>query len=160
MKTLMSLCALALAAAAMVAVNAVLTRLFAGFRPDPRWVVLAILILPPLYFLPAILAAAKAHPQGAAIFFVDALLGWTLIGWVVALVWAAGAPGEQKPYRPLFPPAKPIAPAAPAATPDSAALALETLMARHFRGEITEAEYLDGRQLILDQWPPAPLAAV
>ena len=39
-----------------------------------------------LYFLPAIIANEKR--QGCAIGVLNLLLGWTIIGWVVALVWA------------------------------------------------------------------------
>ena len=41
-----------------------------------------------LYFLPVILARKWHHTQTLWIFFLNALLGWTLIGWVVALAWA------------------------------------------------------------------------
>ena len=39
-----------------------------------------------LYFLPAF--AGRSKRNAAAIFALNLLLGWTLIGWVVALVWA------------------------------------------------------------------------
>jgi hypothetical protein len=39
-----------------------------------------------LYFLPSIIGARKRN--AGAIFALNLLLGWTLIGWVVALVWA------------------------------------------------------------------------
>lgn len=41
-----------------------------------------------LYFLPTILAFGKGHHNRAAIACLNVLLGWTLLGWVVALVWA------------------------------------------------------------------------
>lgn len=41
-----------------------------------------------LYFLPTIVAVRRNHPQKNAIFVLDLFLGWTLLGWVVALVWA------------------------------------------------------------------------
>jgi len=41
-----------------------------------------------IYFLPAIVAGRRHHHNFGAIFVLDLLLGWTLIGWVVALVWA------------------------------------------------------------------------
>lgn len=40
------------------------------------------------YFLPAIIAAARSKRDLASIFVLNLLLGWTAIGWVVALVWA------------------------------------------------------------------------
>jgi MYXO-CTERM domain-containing protein len=39
-----------------------------------------------LYFLPAFVGRRKQN--FGAIFVLNLLLGWTLIGWVVALVWA------------------------------------------------------------------------
>ena len=41
-----------------------------------------------LYFLPAIVANRRGHPATAALTALNLLLGWTLIGWVAALVWA------------------------------------------------------------------------
>lgn len=41
-----------------------------------------------LYFLPSIIAGKRGHRNGAAIGIVNLFLGWTLIGWVVALAWA------------------------------------------------------------------------
>ena len=40
------------------------------------------------YFLPAIIAFAKSKRDAGAILVLNIFLGWTLIGWVVALVWA------------------------------------------------------------------------
>jgi hypothetical protein len=41
-----------------------------------------------LYELPAIVAYRKKHPRFLAILCLNILLGWTIIGWIVALVWA------------------------------------------------------------------------
>jgi hypothetical protein len=41
-----------------------------------------------LYFLPAIIAAARHHPQSVVIFVLNLLVGWTFLGWVAAIVWA------------------------------------------------------------------------
>lgn len=40
-----------------------------------------------LYFLPTIIAAASKLKNAAAIIAINTLLGWTLLGWVGALVW-------------------------------------------------------------------------
>jgi Superinfection immunity protein len=50
-----------------------------------------------LYFLPAIVAAIRHHPNQNAIFIQNLLLGWTILGWIVALVWAntAVAPHDR-----------------------------------------------------------------
>jgi hypothetical protein len=44
-----------------------------------------------LYFLPWIIANHRHHPQQTPIFALNLLLGWTLIGWVIAIVWALTA---------------------------------------------------------------------
>lgn len=43
---------------------------------------------PLLYFLPALEARARKHPNLTAIELVNIFLGWTLVGWVCALAWA------------------------------------------------------------------------
>jgi hypothetical protein len=45
-----------------------------------------------MYFLPAIIAAARQHRQTLAIFALNLLLGWSVIGWIIALVWSLTAP--------------------------------------------------------------------
>jgi hypothetical protein len=42
-----------------------------------------------LYFLPSIIALARSKRDTLAIFLLNLFLGWSVIGWVVALVWAA-----------------------------------------------------------------------
>ena len=42
-----------------------------------------------IYFVPTIIAALKRKRNWLAIFLLNLFLGWTLIGWVVALIWAA-----------------------------------------------------------------------
>ena len=41
-----------------------------------------------LYFLPAILAFARSKRDAMSILVLNFFLGWTAIGWVIALVWA------------------------------------------------------------------------
>jgi tetratricopeptide (TPR) repeat protein len=50
-------------------------------------IILGILALV-LYFLPTILSLILRRRNTLAIFAMNLLLGWTLVGWVVALVWA------------------------------------------------------------------------
>ena len=42
-----------------------------------------------LYFLPSIIALARTKRDTLAIFLLNFFLGWSVIGWIVALVWAA-----------------------------------------------------------------------
>jgi len=41
-----------------------------------------------LYFLPSILAFARNKRDTTSIVLLNFFLGWTAIGWVIALVWA------------------------------------------------------------------------
>jgi len=41
-----------------------------------------------LYFLPSILANRRHDPKYESILLFNFLLGWTVVGWVIALVWA------------------------------------------------------------------------
>lgn len=44
-----------------------------------------------IYFLPAFNASSRKHPNTSSIFLLNLFLGWTLVGWVAALVWSASA---------------------------------------------------------------------
>lgn len=41
-----------------------------------------------VYFLPAIIANNRNHHNKGAVFALNLLLGWTLLGWIGALVWS------------------------------------------------------------------------
>ncbi|WLG64855.1 superinfection immunity protein [Pseudomonas sp. FP1762] len=51
------------------------------------------------YFLPSFNAFSRKHPDRWPIFMLDLFLGWTLIGWVVSLVWSVSSitsPGKPR----------------------------------------------------------------
>ena len=59
-----------------------------------------------VHFLPTIIAFRRNHPNKVAIFLVNLFLGWTVLGWVAALVWSATSTqtvvvvqGQQQPPR-------------------------------------------------------------
>ena len=60
-------------------------RLLAGF--------LLISLSLAVYFTPTLVAFGRDHYNRGAIFVLNLLLGWTLFGWVAALVWACMNPG-------------------------------------------------------------------
>jgi len=41
-----------------------------------------------MYFLPTIIAVVRNKRDFGAIFVLNLLLGWSVIGWIIALVWA------------------------------------------------------------------------
>jgi len=61
-------------------------------RPEKIGVgIVATLLLaaaPLVYFLPALVAEQRCHRNAMVITVTNLFLGWTFLGWVVALVWA------------------------------------------------------------------------
>jgi hypothetical protein len=65
--------------------------------------VIAVVILI-VYFVPGINATSRKHPNAGAIWLLNIFLGWTGLGWLVALIWSAtgtdgskAAPGAPSP---------------------------------------------------------------
>jgi hypothetical protein len=50
---------------------------------------LAIAII--IYFIPNWIASVRKHHNANAIFITNLLLGWTALGWIVALIWSLTA---------------------------------------------------------------------
>ena len=48
-----------------------------------------------MYFLPAIVAHHRQHVSFGAIFLINALLGWSIIGWVLCFAWACSGYTRQ-----------------------------------------------------------------
>lgn len=49
------------------------------------------------YFLPAVIAFSRGVPNKGSVLVLNLFLGWTLVGWVVALAMAARS-HQQRPY--------------------------------------------------------------
>lgn len=41
------------------------------------------------YFIPTCVAGFRRHHNAFAIFLLNLFLGWTGLGWIAALIWAA-----------------------------------------------------------------------
>jgi hypothetical protein len=52
-----------------------------------------------LYLAPAIVAAWRARDDAFAITIVNVLLGWTIVGWIAAFVWARHPVSERRMSR-------------------------------------------------------------
>jgi hypothetical protein len=63
----------------------------------------ALLLIPfgAIHFLPTIIAALRNSRHVVAIFLINLFLGWTVIGWIVALIWACTS---QPKYVPVYGP--------------------------------------------------------
>ncbi len=80
-----------------------------------------------VYFLPTIFAVFRHHANALAIFLIDLLLGWTVVGWIGALVWTLATPA-----------------AAPATV--ASGNALDIARQRYAQGEISLNEFNDIKQ--------------
>lgn len=49
---------------------------------------LLVVLIFAFYFLPSLIAFLRNHKNKLAIFLLNLLLGWTVLGWVVSLVWS------------------------------------------------------------------------
>lgn len=61
---------------------------FLSASAGPMIVFLFVLVAVLVYFLPTFVAASRGHHQYEAILVLNLFLGWTFLGWVLALVWA------------------------------------------------------------------------
>ena len=49
---------------------------------------LLIILIFVFYFLPTLIAFLRQHKNSLAIFLLNLFLGWTVRGWVIALIWS------------------------------------------------------------------------
>ena len=56
---------------------------------------LGLLVLIPSYMLPTLIANSRSAKYFAGIAILNIFLGWTLLGWVGALIWAVSSPGAS-----------------------------------------------------------------
>jgi hypothetical protein len=61
---------------------------------------MVLLIICLAYFVPTVVASVRGHHNQGAIFALNLLLGWTLLGWVAAFVWACTATEGRKKVAP------------------------------------------------------------
>jgi hypothetical protein len=94
-----------------------------------------------LYFLPTIVGYNKSN--AGAIFLLNLFLGWTFIGWVVALVWAS----TTEPPRQVVPPSYNTSKPSSLSSVDEI-MKLNTLREK---GAITEIEYQKEKERILSR---------
>ena len=111
-------------------------------------VILAICVF--FYLLPGIVASNRKHPQAGAIWVLTLCLGWTLVGWVVALVWASTNSQRVVLERPAFAATPPPAPA-----PRSAAEEIEQFARLKNSGVISAEEFEAKKRQLLGLTSPA-----
>jgi hypothetical protein len=57
------------------------------------------LLIAAAYGLPALLAVYRRHRRAEAIAIVNLFLGWTVVGWLAALVWAFRSRSRRASHR-------------------------------------------------------------
>jgi hypothetical protein len=75
---------------AMAVVPAIIASGSDGQHVEPGGIIL-LFVIGGIYLLPTIIASVRSHQQVAAIAALNILLGWTLLGWVIAFVWSLTA---------------------------------------------------------------------
>ncbi|MET4106006.1 superinfection immunity protein [Hymenobacter sp. UYP22] len=98
---------------------------------------LTIVLMGGIYFLPSIIGRKKR--QAMSIFALNLLLGWTVLGWIGALIWAMSSDTPQVVVKPVV------------HTPVSVADELTKLQALRENGTLSETEYQQQRQRLLNQ---------
>ncbi|MFI5096267.1 MAG: superinfection immunity protein [Candidatus Acidiferrales bacterium] len=56
------------------------------------WILLLLSLV--IYFIPSMWAASKHSNKSTGIFLLNLLLGWTVIGWIGALIWAGSVESD------------------------------------------------------------------
>lgn len=63
-------------------------------EPGVYFVTLTPFLLIVGYFLPSFIAGMRKKKNTNSVFILNLFLGWTLVGWVIALVWAVSKDNE------------------------------------------------------------------
>lgn len=96
-----------------------------------------------VYLLPSFIAMKLDHPKVGNVLLVNLLLGWTVLGWVLALIWSftkppAHSPAQRLPVIEGQPPSQMAATYAAAVAPASAATAAGGLVACPWCAELIQ----------------------
>ena len=57
--------------------------------------VLIVFVCLVLYLLPSLVARHRKHKNGIPILLINICLGWSVIGWLIALIWSASSYVEE-----------------------------------------------------------------
>jgi len=50
--------------------------------------IINIVVIQLIYYLPSLVTIVRKRPDILKIFLFNMLLGWTIIGWILALMWS------------------------------------------------------------------------
>jgi len=77
-------------------------RAIRGLSHEPSIAPALLFIFAAIYFVPAIVAVVRHHNNKGAIIVLNIFLGWTVLVWIMALVWASTSntrAGDQRRIR-------------------------------------------------------------
>ncbi len=74
-----------------------LSQRFPGYED---WTIVLLPVLLIAYFTPALIAVLRQHRFSTAIGLINFFLGWTLVGWLAAIVWAVNKDVRETPKDP------------------------------------------------------------
>ncbi|MFY3630377.1 superinfection immunity protein [Achromobacter xylosoxidans] len=105
------------------------------------------------YFLPSIEASLRKQPNMVSIALVNVFLGWTLVGWVVAMAWGCAARQERQlgaAPKDVMPPKPDVSPTRPASAPSaSVADELRKLADLKQQGILSDEEFAAQKARVL-----------
>lgn len=129
-----------LKALAVLGACTVAIALFVGLQTNTGAGALLLIILVFLYFIPTGVAFARGTSLRVGALVVNVVFGWTIIGWVIALVMAVtGSTATTAIAVVAVPPAPPL----------GTATDLIQLSELHDRGALTDAEFAQAKQRLL-----------
>jgi hypothetical protein len=105
----------------------------------------SLLFVPAMYMLPTYEAWSREHPNLVPIALVNVFLGWTLVGWVAAIVWALKRSESQQQL--------PVAPIVQSASPGAISVAdeLQKLATLREKGLLSDDEFATQKSLLLSR---------
>ncbi|OOQ61129.1 superinfection immunity protein [Mucilaginibacter pedocola] len=109
--------------------------------PELILILVVLLLTFPLYFLPSILGRKKHN--STSIFLLNLFLGWTAVGWIVALIWALSNDAPPVIFNNIPPPQAP--------REKSKADELTKLARLHSDGVLTQEEFDTEKRKLLSQ---------
>jgi len=110
-----------------------------------------------MYFTPGIVATMRKHPSVLAIWACNFFLGWTVVGWIVTLIWALGRAFNASPQNivvtqvnaPVAAPPRADSVAPSKLTPQQVSEQIDGLVALKEKGYVTEDEFAQKKAEIL-----------
>lgn len=111
-----------------------------GQNPAILFMMLAVSVA--AYFLPTIIACCRNHTNTVSIMLINIFFGWTLIGWIAALIWSIQSVLQVDVQS---------SGASPASPPSDKIASLEKLASLKERGFISDKEFEEEKRKLLDK---------